>query len=91
MLGFAVLAVHGCGRRDADALDAQPEPSAAWAPVPAGMPLDKSLEMLTAELDTVLEAGLDAPDITRHVLRAEVITDRLLEANVPFGWITDEA
>jgi hypothetical protein len=91
MLGIVALALSGCGRRDADAFDAQREPPAAWAPVPAGMPLDRSLEMLNEELDTVLQAGLDAPDITQHVLRAEVITDRLLEADVPFGWITGEA
>lgn len=91
MLGTALLALSACGRPNADALDAQPEPPAAWAPVPAGMPLDRSLEMLNEELDTVLRAGLDAPDITQHLLRAEVITDRLLEANVPFGWLTGEA
>lgn len=91
MLGAALLAGSACGRRNADALDAQPEPPAAWAPVPAGMPLDRSLEMLNEELETVLRAGLDEPDITQHLLRAEVITDRLLEANVPFGWLTGEA
>jgi len=67
-----------------------PPPAAALAEIGAATPLDDGLVMLQAELDTVLMGGLDDAERDRRLLRAEAITDRLLETRLPFEWLTAE-
>jgi hypothetical protein len=54
-----------------------------------GMPLDDMLQRLDAYLVSALEARMDG-DAINDFRRAEAISDRLLEARLPFEWITEE-
>ncbi len=78
-----------CGRSPDEALaqSAAPPPAAALAPLSGENTAGQALELLAAELDAVLQSELADPDA---ILRAEAISDRLLETRRPFAWIPDE-
>lgn len=82
-----LVAAAACGGADPDRGSAPP--AAAVAPVTPGMPLDTVLALLETELDAALD---DADDETlqAHLVRAEAITDRLLDSRLPFAWLTRE-
>lgn len=89
-LGLILLAV-GCHRGE------EVERSAVAAPPPAAV-LTSALESLglddrLALLDRELAAGEARGEIDDHAIarffRAEAITDRLLESNIPYAWLAE--
>jgi hypothetical protein len=80
-----VLALSaGCRRNPDDGrIAVVPLPAALFAS--RGMTLDDGLRMLEADLNDAGN-GLDKSAVD-HLLRAEAITDRLLEARLPFTWL----
>ncbi|MGH7465600.1 MAG: hypothetical protein ACREK1_10535, partial [Longimicrobiales bacterium] len=62
---------------------------ALMAELRPGTPLDEMLEMLDRHLVNAMAGQLDG-SAGEEFLRAEAITDRLLEARMPFEWIPSE-
>lgn len=60
------------------------------AEIRPGTPLDEMLERLDQHLVNAMSGQLDG-DAGNEFLRAEAITDRLLEARMPFEWIPSES
>jgi hypothetical protein len=88
----AWLLVAGCTRPDERMVaSADPPPATVVAPIEAGTPLDELLARLDAELAAALDRGLDGDEGMTRLMRAEAISDRLLEARLPFAWLTAEA
>jgi hypothetical protein len=79
------LGLAGC--RNADEPATAPLPSVALSGRGAGT-LDQALALLERELDAALE---DGGRFGIHLDRAEAITDRLLETQLPFTWLQDSA
>jgi hypothetical protein len=73
----------------------QPEPAPPQATaivvteIRAGAPLDEILQLLDDELAQAMAGELEG-DALQHFNRAEAISDRLLEARLPFEWIEGE-
>lgn len=65
---------------------AAPPPAAALAPLSADNTLDQALGLLEVELQAAVANNLEGDGVS-SVLRAEAITDRLLETRQPFDWI----
>jgi hypothetical protein len=89
--GFLVLmllltTLAGCRRNPEESAVSQPAPPPAAALARRTITLDNSLQELEKELSTALGTGLDGSG-SGHILRAEAITDRLLEAQLPFTWL----
>lgn len=79
-----------CGRSPDEAMAqaaGEPPPAAALAPLTGENTANQALELLAAELDAMLESELSDPG---GILRAEAISDRLLETRRPFAWIPDK-
>lgn len=88
----ALVLLAGCTRPDERMVaSADPPPATVVAPVEAGTPLDELLAFLDAELAAALESGLAGDEGMARLMRAEAISDRLLEARLPFTWLTAEA
>lgn len=86
----AAAAAAGCWEPPGDApAESAAPPAAALAPLSSGNTLDQALVLLEAELQAALESNLEG-DGLGSVLRAEAITDRLLETRQPFEWIEGE-
>lgn len=88
---LAIAPLAGC-QPSADELTARnaaPPPAAALAPLSSDNTVDQALELLERELNVALETRLDEAGAA-SIVRAEAITDRLLETRVPFDWIPDE-
>ena len=60
------------------------------AEIRPGTPLDEMLEKLDQHLVNAMSGQLDG-DAGNEFLRAEAITDRLLEARMPFEWIPSQS
>jgi len=74
----------GCRRNaDDEGLAVVPLPATLFAS--RGLTLDDGLRMLEKELNDAGD-GLDKSAVS-HLLRAEAISDRLLEARLPFTWL----
>jgi hypothetical protein len=87
ILALPVLAACDRGNEDA-ALSAPPPPAAAVAPLGGGQALDQALELIERELDhSVRGEG----NVRERLERAEAITDRLVETQLPFAWITSRS
>lgn len=69
--------------------DVPATPIAAAGAVRAGMPLDSMLYQLDLRLTEAIERQLDDQG-TSSFIAAETITDRLLEARMPFEWLDDQ-
>ena len=88
MLLLTLIALTaGCRRNPEENAVSQPAPPPAAALARRGATLDESLRDLEKELSTSLGAGIDESG-QEHIMRAEAITDRLLEAQLPFTWST---
>jgi hypothetical protein len=86
-LSVLLVACRGSTRDDGAAAD----PSAAASlPDATSLPLDQLLEMLQKELDGVFENGKSEEDATARLIRAEELTDRLLDSRIPFEWLSAE-
>ena len=86
VLVLSVLLV-GCARANpddpAEAAPA-PEPSAAFVRFNGAATLDNGLAELQKELNTAVE---HQDQLTDRMIRAEAISDRLLETQLPFAWL----
>lgn len=58
--------------------------------IASGTAVGVTLVLLQAQLDSALAAGLDGAG-PAHLVRAEAISDRLLETRLPFAWISAES
>lgn len=87
---LALAAAPACGRSPDEAIaqPATPPPAAALAPLSSDHGVEQALELLARELDATLQSELG--DGGAGIIRAEAITDRLLETRRPFEWIPDE-
>jgi hypothetical protein len=78
----------GCGASPPD-----PEPMEATASIMGevrpGMPLDEMLQVLENYLVSAIQGRMEG-DAVNDFRRAEAISDRLLEARLPFEWITQQ-
>jgi hypothetical protein len=83
-----LAALSGCGWQNDEAALGAPArpPAAAIAPMREAPPLDDMLVTLEAELETALSSESPA-ESEAALLRAEAMTDRLLETRLPFRWI----
>lgn len=89
-MGLAlVIGAGGCKQNPEESAVSQPAPPPAAA-ITQNMTLDESLTELERELSAALGSGMDASAQNR-ILRAEAITDRLLETELPFGWLRAHA
>jgi hypothetical protein len=52
----------------------------------SGLPLERILERLEAQIDSALDEGLGAGAV-RRLAAAEAVTDRLIETGLPFEWL----
>jgi hypothetical protein len=77
----------GCSRGNPEevAVSAPPPPSAAVLAPGTGATLDARLAQLENELNSAIAHPND--DFSNKLIRAEAITDRLLETKLPFAWI----
>ena len=73
--------------RDSDPKTASAAPPIAELGRVAGT-LDQALGLLERELSAAMESG---GDMKTHLERAEAISDRLLETQLPFTWLHDRA
>ena len=84
--------VAGCRRgnpEDDAALTAAPPPAAAMAPTGESVQLDDRLAQLDRQLQVMLKREVDDGTEAR-MLRAEALTDRLLEADPPVEWLASD-
>lgn len=66
---------------------AEPPPAAAEGEAfPPGATLDDGLALISAALDSAIATGLSDEGV-RLVLRAESLSDRILETRLPFTWL----
>lgn len=63
--------------------------AAVMTQIRPGMPLDEMLQQLDQQLALALQGQLEG-EAVEHFRRAEAISDRLLEARLPFEWLTAE-
>lgn len=82
------LLATACGWQPDEAALITPQrpPAAAIAPMREATPLGEMLATLDSELRAALEGELQG-EAEAALLRAEAITDRLLEARLPFNWL----
>jgi len=66
-----------------------PPPAAALVPLKGADQLDETLYLLEKELNEALAGDLDGDGVNRLV-RAEAISDRLLETRLPFAWLNSQ-
>jgi hypothetical protein len=83
-LVLVLVLAAACGRSDGDvrltdALDLPAEEV-------SGLPLERILQRLEAQLDSAIDEGLGAGEI-RRLAAAEAVSDRLIETGLPFEWI----
>jgi hypothetical protein len=78
----------GCRGNPEESAVSRPAPPPAAALARPGATLDGSLQELEKELSSALGSGMDESGEV-HVLRAEAITDRLLEVQLPFTWLAN--
>lgn len=87
-LVLLILLAAACGPTTPP--DASPEATIeVMAEIRPGTPLDEMLERLDQHLVNAMAGQLDG-NAGNEFLRAEAITDRLLEARMPFEWIPSE-
>ena len=90
LLFVLLLLAAGCRRNPEDEAVSQPAPPPAAALAAQGRSLDESLRDLERELSAALGSGV-AKGGEGHMLQAEAITDRLLEAQLPFTWLASRS
>jgi len=88
----SLLTSAACGPRQDDAALAgdAPPPAAALTQITSTTPVAQGLALLQQELEPVLAGDIDETDANNHLLRAEALTDRLLETRLPFQWLSGE-
>ncbi|HSJ10199.1 MAG TPA: hypothetical protein VK928_09805 [Longimicrobiales bacterium] len=86
LLCLGIIACGPSGAADAD----DQAPVALLAEIRPGVPLDSLLYLIDNHLVQAMAGGLD-DEGTTEFLRAEALSDRLLEARAPFEWIEGDA
>ena len=81
--------IAGCGPRQPDDTPAEQATVSVLARIPAGAPLDSMLWRLDQHLVNAMNGRLE-DDAIAEFRQAEALTDRHLEARLPFEWITAE-
>ncbi|MEX1182476.1 MAG: hypothetical protein WEF86_04520 [Gemmatimonadota bacterium] len=92
MLLISLSSVAACGPRGGAGTATQDAEHAAievMAAVDPGMPLDEMLKLLDEYLANAQISGMES-DGEEYFLRAEAVSDRLLQARMPFEWIPSE-
>ena len=86
------LLAAACGQPPDDAgLGAEaPPPAAALTEVNSATPLDHGLVLLRQDLAPVIAGDVDGAEANSVLLRAEALTDRLLETRLPFQWLSND-
>lgn len=84
-----LILTAGCKRNPEENAVSEPAPPPAAA-LARRMTIDESLKELETELSSALGSGLEDEGL-QHLLRAEAITDRLLETDMPFDWLRADA
>ncbi|HEY0810288.1 MAG TPA: hypothetical protein VGD49_09010 [Longimicrobiales bacterium] len=79
--------LSGCRRNPEDNAVSDPSPPPAAALSGQQQSLDAGLRTLDTELSEAMRGDLDGDGAKNHLLRAEAITDRLLESDLPFHWL----
>ena len=85
-----IVPLSGCKNNPEEDAVSQPAPPPAAALSRQSLTLDQSLMELEKELSTAIGTGMDG-SAEAHILRAEAITDRLLETELPFTWLKANA
>jgi hypothetical protein len=80
----ALLACSQGNPEEAAISSPAPPPAAALAPLRGPVQLDRTLAQLEGELVRAING---VGDFNAHLIRAEAITDRLLETQMPFAWL----
>jgi hypothetical protein len=88
VLVLSILLLAACGPTPQDERPAQ-SATAVMVAVQPGMPLDSLLYMMEQHLVNALAGRLEG-DAANEFRRAEALSDRLLEARLPFEWIPDQ-
>ena len=83
----ALSALAACGRNPEDSAVSDPSPPPAAAFARQQQSLDAGLGALDAELAAAIKDDLKGSAAKNRMMRAEAITDRLLEADLPFHWL----
>jgi hypothetical protein len=76
-----------CRRNPEDKAVSDPTPPPAAAMTGQHQSLDEGLRSLEAEISGAMENDLEGQAAKNHLMQAEAITDRLLEADLPFYWL----
>jgi hypothetical protein len=87
LLIIMAATVGGCRRNPEENATSDPSPPPAAALFGQHQSLDAGLKLLDAELSKAMSGDLDGGDAKNNLMRAEAITDRLLEADLPFHWL----
>jgi hypothetical protein len=85
-----IVTAAGCRQNPEESAVSQPAPPPAAALARQNLPLDQSLKELENELSKAIGRGMD-DGAEANLLRAEAITDGLLESEMPFSWLTANA
>ncbi|MEX0890779.1 MAG: hypothetical protein WEB88_01325 [Gemmatimonadota bacterium] len=88
-LGALLLAACGPHPDDTDPRAEAPPPAAALVRMGETTSLEAALVSMEEELTALLADQLESPVGEQHLMRAEAISDRLLETEAPFHWISD--
>jgi hypothetical protein len=82
-----ILAAAACGRNPEEGAISEASPPPAAALAGRHQSLDEGLKLLDAELSAAMSGDLGSASGKSRLMRAEAITDRLLEADLPFHWL----
>lgn len=82
---LALTACQPVNPEESAVSDPAPPPAMVLAPMRGRLELDKMLELLQKELDSAVEDSDQTA--ASHLVRAEALTDRLLETKLPFEWM----
>jgi hypothetical protein len=90
LLLMVALVLAGCEKSPPEetALSGPAPPAAALISLSGGLTLDQALAMMERELSYALRGE---GDVAARLEIAETITDRLLETQLPFAWITSRS
>lgn len=84
---FLLGTLSACNRNPEESAVSDPSPPPAAALSRQHQSLDAGLRQLDAELAGAMGGDLGSQDAKNRLLRAEAITDRLLETDLPFQWL----
>ena len=87
VLSLVASALVACQRNPEEAAVSDPSPPPATVFSRQQQSLDESLRDLDRELAAAMSGDLDSDEAKNRLQRAEAITDRLLESELPFQWL----